>query len=111
MATFGENLKRIRKSKGLTQAELGELIGQTQACISKWENDERTPRASASRNAIARYESDAMLPKYVNLVAISEVLGCSIGELFGEEPQEPKQDEIEIVVKINGKEVMRWANQ
>lgn len=69
MATFGENLKRIRKSRGLTQAELGELIGVAHASVSRWEK----LKPSASRNAIARYESDAMFPKYANLVAISEV--------------------------------------
>lgn len=110
MATFGENLKRIRKRRKITQTQLAEMVGQTQACISKWENGERMPRAGASRNAIARYENDEMFPKYANLKAIADVLGCTIGELLGEELQEPKQDVIEIIVKINGDEVMRWRN-
>lgn len=107
--TFGENLKRIRKSKGLTQAELGEKIGVSHATIGRYE----ALKPSASRNAIARYESGAMFPKYANLMALTDALDCSIGDLFGEEPKsEPMAvDSIEIIVKVNGKEVMRWANQ
>lgn len=108
MGTFGENLRRMRKRRKITQTQLAEMIGQTQACISKWENGERMPRAGASRNAIARYENDEMFPKYANLKAIADVLGCTIGELLGEEPKEPEQDAIEVIIKINGKEVMKW---
>lgn len=101
-------MKRIRKSRGLTQAKLAEMIAQTQACIPKWENGERMLKVGASRNAIARYENDEMFPKYANLKAIADVLGCTIGELLGEEPKESKQDAIEVIIKINGKEVMKW---
>ena len=110
MGTFGENLKRIRKSRGLTQAKLAELIGQTQACVSKWETGERSPllKSSLTRGTVARYESDDIFPRQANLKAIAEALGCTMSELLGEESQEPKRESIEIIVKINGEEVMRW---
>lgn len=108
MATFGENLKRIRKSKGFTQAKLAELIGQTQACVSKWETGDRHPflKVSASRNAIARYEKDEIFPKYANLSAIAQVLDCTVSELLGEEPREAvpsftlTKEEVEVLTRI-----------
>lgn len=69
---FGENLKRIRKSRGLTQAELAEKIGVTQACIGKYETGER---ASCDRTTNVKYE------------AIAKALDCTVSELFGEEPK------------------------
>ena len=36
--TFGENLKALRVSRGLTQKELGERVGLSKAVVSKYEN-------------------------------------------------------------------------
>lgn len=35
---FGERLKRLRKERGLTQAELGSRVGLSKAVVSKYEN-------------------------------------------------------------------------
>lgn len=35
---FGENLKKLRKSRNLTQKELGTKIGLSKAVVSKYEN-------------------------------------------------------------------------
>lgn len=35
---IGHNIKQIRKSKGLTQKELGELLGMSQAAIGQFES-------------------------------------------------------------------------
>lgn len=35
---FGENLKKLRKSRNLTQKELGAKIGLSKAVVSKYEN-------------------------------------------------------------------------
>ena len=35
--TMGECIKQLRKEKGLTQKELGELVGVNTAAVSKWE--------------------------------------------------------------------------
>ncbi|MCU6686449.1 helix-turn-helix domain-containing protein [Dorea acetigenes] len=34
---FGQFVAKIRKERGMTQAELGELIGVTDKAISRWE--------------------------------------------------------------------------
>ena len=40
---FAFNLKRIRQEKGLTQEQLGKLIGKDYSTIGKWENGTRSP--------------------------------------------------------------------
>lgn len=41
---FGNFLCELRIEKGLTQGELGEMLGVSDAAISKWENGEAMPR-------------------------------------------------------------------
>ena len=41
--TFGENLRSIRKQKGITQTDLADRMGVLQKDISRWENGQRTP--------------------------------------------------------------------
>ena len=40
---FGRKLKELRMSAGLTQAQLGEMIGVTKSVISFYELQERSP--------------------------------------------------------------------
>ncbi len=42
--TTGENIKRIRKEKGLTQKKLGELCGISESNIRKYENGKQNPK-------------------------------------------------------------------
>ena len=58
-------LKRCREAAGLTQAELGRRLGITRAAVYCWESGTNWPSAY-------------WLP------LISEILGCSIDELFKE---------------------------
>jgi predicted transcriptional regulator/transcriptional regulator with XRE-family HTH domain len=46
LATFGQRLKHLRRSRGLTLAELGELVGRTPSVLSLIENGRREPRLS-----------------------------------------------------------------
>ena len=41
--TFGEKLKLLRFEKGLTQDDLGYILGVTKSCISCYENGSRQP--------------------------------------------------------------------
>ena len=43
MVIFGKRLKELRKQAGLTQQELGRLIGVTKVSICCYENGTRTP--------------------------------------------------------------------
>ena len=43
MAEFGENLKRIREEKGLTQQTLADYLFVTRQAVSRWEGGSRYP--------------------------------------------------------------------
>ena len=64
--TVGENIARLRKAKGWTQAELGERLGVSNQAISKWEKGMTMP--------------DIML-----LPLLADIFGCHIDELFSRE--------------------------
>jgi transcriptional regulator with XRE-family HTH domain len=40
----GELIREARKAKGLTQAELGGLVGVSQPTIGRWETNQLTPK-------------------------------------------------------------------
>lgn len=61
---LGENIKQLRKNKGLTQKELGELIGVKAITIRKYESNEREPN-------------------FETLYKIADVLEVSINDLLG----------------------------
>ena len=67
MSIIGERIKKYRVERGITQEQLGELIGVTTQAVSRWERG-GTPDAE-------------LLP------SLSQVLGVSIDSLFGQEEQ------------------------
>ena len=71
MSVIGQQIKKYRSVKGITQEQLGRLIGVTTQAVSKWECG-GTPDAE-------------LLP------ALADVFGVSIDALFGREEQ--KKDE------------------
>lgn len=42
--TIGEGIKEARKNKGLSQQELGDMLGVSQAMIAQYENGKRVPK-------------------------------------------------------------------
>lgn len=40
---IGENIKRLRKAKGVTQEQIGEVLGISVTAVSKWERNETYP--------------------------------------------------------------------
>lgn len=58
------NLKNIREQKGITQAQLAEMIGVTQGAVSAWETGRWEPTLATIRKA-------------------SNVLNCTVDELIG----------------------------
>lgn len=62
--TLANNLARLRREKGLTQAELGEKLNYSDKSVSKWERGEGVPDLQV-------------------MVALSELYGVSIDEMTG----------------------------
>ena len=65
--TVGENLKKIRKEKGLTQKELGKLCGMSEAQIGQYENGLRNPKMETLEKI-----ANALDISYFELLDISE---------------------------------------
>ena len=64
--TFGKNLYELRNKKGLTQKELGKLLGVSDKAVSKWETGEAMPRTA-------------------KLVLITDFFGVTMEQLSSEE--------------------------
>ena len=73
-----ENIKAIRKSKGLSQQELAIKLNVVRQTVSKWEQGRSVP------------DSDL-------LIALSDVLETPISTLLGEPVIEPEADAIKAV--------------
>lgn len=63
MNDFGDFLYTLRKEKGMTQAQLADLLGVTNKAVSKWETGEAMP------------ETSLLLP-------LSRILGVTVDELL-----------------------------
>ena len=63
---FGEYIFNLRKQKGLSQAELGALVGVSNKAVSKWETGEAKPAIMQLKN----------LSKIFN-ISINDLLDCS----------------------------------
>lgn len=75
---LNENIKAIRKSKGLSQEELAIKLNVVRQTISKWENGLSVP------------DSDM-------LISISEVLETSVHVLLGESVIEQETDNLKVI--------------
>ena len=62
--TIGENIMRVRKKSGLTQAQFGEVLGRSQS-------------------AVYSYENGSVIPSFEVLVNISHFFNVSVGYLMG----------------------------
>lgn len=65
-SNFAENLKNLRREKGIGQIELARNIGVSIGIISLWENDLREPGMN-------------------NLIALADFFGVSVDYLIGRE--------------------------
>lgn len=75
-----ENIKTIRKSKGLSQNELAVKLNVVRQTVSKWENGLSVP------------DSDM-------LITISEVLETPVSVLLGERVAEPEADDLKAIAE------------
>ena len=75
---LSENIKEIRKSKGLSQEELAIKLNVVRQTVSKWENGLSVP------------DSDM-------LISISEVLETPVSILLGETVAKPQPDDLKVI--------------
>ena len=72
---LSENIKRIRKSKGLSQEELAIKLNVVRQTVSKWENG-------------------ISVPDSCMLIMLADELDTTVSELLGESVTEPAQGRI-----------------
>jgi len=83
--SFGNNLREIRKQRGITQEALAERLGVSRQAISKW-------------------ESDSGYPETEKLIAISEELSISLDYLLNDVSNaEESREEKTVVYAPSGK--------
>ena len=88
---LNENIKRIRKSKGLSQEELAIKLNVVRQTVSKWENGLSVPDSSM-------------------LIILANELDTTVSELLGEPVAEPTTDDLKILsekLELN-KIAARW---
>ena len=77
---LNENIKRIRKTKGLSQEELAIKLNVVRQTVSKWENGMSVPDSSM-------------------LIMLADELDTTVSELLGEPIAEPTTDDLMILSK------------
>lgn len=83
MKSQGERIKKLRKSKGITQRELAEAIGISEQAVSKWEKSISNPSAS-------------------NLMKIAKIFGVSITYFY-----QPEETQSKKIAKKHGMSSLR----
>jgi predicted transcriptional regulator len=78
----GKQLKRCRKSLGLTQTELSELCGISQSVIAKVENESVDARASTLKKIVGALNREEFpnQPHTVNDIMVEELITLSPGD-------------------------------
>ncbi len=75
-----ENIKQVRKSKGLSQEELAIKLNVVRQTISKWEQGLSVPDSEM-------------------LIRVSEVLETPVSTLLGENIEESKVDDLKVIAE------------
>lgn len=81
--TIGENIKRIRKEKGLTQKALGKLCGINEATIRK-------------------YELGKLNPKIETVQRIANALNVSVLDILNYEFSHKDKEKMKEIIKERG---------
>ncbi len=87
--TFGNFLFELRSEKGISQSQLGEMLGVTNKAVSKWENGNAKPNTN-------------LIPR------IAEIFGVTVEELFACKRFE-KDSEIEKIKEYLAKQKKKYA--
>lgn len=75
---LNENIKKLRKSKGISQEELAIKLNVVRQTVSKWENGLSVPDSTM-------------------LIALADELDTSVGVLLGEPVTEPMPDDLKAI--------------
>lgn len=54
MGSIGQNIRKLREARGMSQTDLAKVIGKTRSAVSQYENDANVPRMGVIED-IANY--------------------------------------------------------
>lgn len=91
---FGENFKKYRKRKGVSQKEFGRLLFEATG-------------KQLTLTSISNYETGLHLPPPQILPVVAEILEVSIDELFGTEHTPPSENQSLSYIDEHRKELLR----
>lgn len=101
------NIQRIRKEKGLTQAELAKKAGLSEISIRKYENGDRKPKietlqriASALDTGLDSFLTDAEIHLFEDMAKLYLDSDTDIKELPISEDKKRLQHKIDIKIKL-----------
>lgn len=118
--TFGSTLKMLRKNKGLTQNELGRLLGCSGSAVGMWENGEREPNYEMKENIAdffnvnmdflhgkrSFFGSKTKIPVYGEIAAGYPMLEVQDIEDYEEISEEMARSGDYIALRIHGESMM-----
>ena len=78
---FGDNLRKIRKSKKMSQEQLAEKVNVTRQSVSKWENGESYPEMN-------------------NILELCKIFNCKLNDLVHTDMADISSLDEEIVMKV-----------
>ena len=87
-----ENIKNLRKSKGLSQEELAVKLHVVRQTVSKWENGLSVPDAA-------------------ELISLAEELDTPVGVLLGETVPEHEPDDMTALPKSSRRSICSWPSK
>ena len=70
---IGDNIRKIRKLRGLTQKELGEMLGATEAHVRAYEKGRRNPKDVTLKKIARALDIDYTILKGYKAERISEI--------------------------------------
>ncbi|WP_178668532.1 helix-turn-helix domain-containing protein [uncultured Eubacterium sp.] len=80
---FAQRIVELRRQKGLSQKQLGEMLGVSNKAVSKWENGESMPKMST-------------------MLSLAEILGIDGNELIGYESAVQDNADSEEIERLKG---------
>ena len=95
---FGDNLRKLRKNKGISQEQLAEKVNVSRQSVSKWENGEAYPEMNNILELCKIFKcniNDLVNDKIVDLDSLDEEVKMSIVKLKKE-----KQEKVKLLSKV-----------
>ena len=103
--TIGERIREVRKSRGLTQKELGERLGLSYQSIAQWENDLRKPKSET----ILKIAS-ALGVRYEDLVELETFnTGAEFDDRWKELTKSTSSDSLTVIHNTDPRKFINFA--